>query len=286
MKSNIYILLSKITKRIPNFILSLKYYKAFHRWINLKDPKLFWDKIFWMSLYSDTTKWTVLADKYNVQEYVRSRYSETILNQIYGIYKKPEEINYDALPDSFVLKTTNGCTTNIIVKNKNVINKNVINRKFNYWLKYPYGELSGQLHYSKIQPRILAEKLLIQDGDENKALIDYKFYCFNGSPLFCNVLSNRVFNTHRIDRMMYDLDWNPHPEYFQPGLSLGEIPRPNSFEEMLKITAKLSEGFPFVRIDLYEIDEKPIFGEFTFTPGTDMAFTLEFQKILGDLIHL
>lgn len=175
--------ISQITKRVPKLILSLKYYKAFHRRINLKKPVLFWDKVFFIALYTDTTKWSELADKYEVQSYVRKIYSPDILNKIYGVYNSPNEINYDDLPKSFVIKTTNGCATNVIVKNKEEINKNAISIQFNKWLKYPYGDLSGQLHYSKIKPRIIIEKLLIQDTNEETSLTDYKFYCFNGKPL-------------------------------------------------------------------------------------------------------
>jgi hypothetical protein len=275
-----------IIKRFPKVVLSLRYKHALGRKINLTNPVLFWDKIMWMSLYTDTSLWSKLADKYEVREFVKQKYNDTILNEIFNVYDSVKEINYDELPDRFVLKTTNSCTTNIIVKDKKKLDIESANKQLNTWLKYPYGELTGQLHYSKIKPRIIAENYLEQNDDPDKPLSDYKFYCFNGMPLFCNVLTDRIFNTHICKRNMYDLSWKSHPELFKKGLAISDIAAPKSLETMVDIAAKLSKGFPFVRVDLYEINNKPIFGEMTFMPGTDMGFTDEFQLELGNLIKL
>lgn len=126
---------------------------------------------------------------------------------------------------------------------------------------------------------------MYQAKDPDAPLTDYKFYCFNGEPKFCNLLSNRVFNTHHMDKMIYDLDWNPIPSAFKPGTSLNEVPRPKSLEQMIEIARSLSKGIPYVRVDLYEINEKPVFGEMTFTPGFDLRYTEKFQEEQGSYIH-
>ena len=125
------------------------------------------EKILWLSLYSDTSMWSKLADKYRVREYVIDRCGEQYVNKIYGIYNSAIEIDYSLLPKSFVLKTTNSCATNIIVKDKNILNIKETNHKLNKWLKFPYRELTGQLHYTQIEPLIIAEKFMEQTKKAN-----------------------------------------------------------------------------------------------------------------------
>ena len=270
-------------------LFALRYYRNLHRRIHLTNPQLFHDKIFWLACQGDTSLWADLADKYKVREYVSQCYNSSILNELYGIYDSPEEIDYNSLPNEFVLKTNNGCASNIIVRDKGGIDVPRINKQINKWLSIHYGEITGQLHYSKITPKVLAEKLLIQDGDPQKSLTDYKFNCFNGVPVECAVFTDRKENTHQVSRMLYDMNWNAHPEYYDNNisqLSLSEVKKPKSFDEMKEIAKTLSNGFPYVRIDLYEIDSKPIFGEMTFIPGLDAFYSLQHQKDLGDLIVL
>jgi len=133
---------------------------------------------------------------------------------------------------------------------------------------------------------VIVEKLLLQDGDPDKSLIDYKFYCFYGAAKYIHVLCDREFGSHNICQQMYDMDWIPHSEYFNPkGVhKTKNLPPPKSFALMKEYAEKLAAPFPFVRVDLYEIDGKPIFGEMTFLPGTDPDYTLEFQEHLGELI--
>lgn len=272
-----------ILKKSSIIIWKLRYYKRFKRCLDLKKPVLFWDKIIWMSIYTDTTRWSVLADKYSVREYVETMGCANLLNTLYGIYESVEEISYESLPDSFVLKTTNGCASNILVKNRDVLDIGNTNKLLDYWLKFPYAELTGQLHYSKIKPRIIAERLMKQD-ELGSPLIDYKFYCFNGVPYYAYVISERIFNSHIHKRMMYDMEWNAHPDFFVTQRDFKDIAKPQSLEDMINYAQILSAGFPFVRVDFYEIDGKPIFGEMTFTPGTDIELTTETQKMLGELI--
>ena len=162
----------------------------------------------------------------------------------------------------------------------------MIRKQMAKYLKYPYGALSGERHYGKIRPKIIAEEYLVDHSHPNTALDDYKFYCFDGVPTYCFITKNRILNTHKIQLMMYDMDWKPLRSSFIDSSRMVEIPRPSAFEEMKSIAAKLSEGIKFVRVDLYEVDGKVKFSEMTFTPGMDAGFNEEFLLEMGKKIDL
>ena len=266
--------------------MRLRYWHRFHRCLNLKRPELFYDKIMWQSLNTDTTKWSELADKWAVRDFVAERCGKEVLTKCFGVWDRAEDVDWDALPDSFVVKTTNGCASNVIVRDKSAVDLHDVERRLAAWLRFPYGEVTGQKHYTRITPRVIAEELLFQRDDPQAPLTDYKFYCFDGKPVYCMVMSNREFNTHDVDLMMYDMQWQTHPEFFDPGRRLTEVERPQSLEEMKRLVTALSQGFSFVRVDFYEINGKPVFGEMTFMPGTDINLTLQAQRDLGAMIDL
>ena len=288
MKKLIYKLarpFSRILGKCPKLIISVLYFRKYHRRINLKKPELFHDKIMWMSLNTDTTEWSRLADKFAVRDYVKEKVGEDVLTKLYGVYHTPDEIDFNSLPEQFVLKTNNGCTSNIIVRDKSKLDVNEVKRELNYWLNMPYGELSGQPHYAKISPKlIIAEELLVQSDTPSFGLIDYKFNCFDGVPVSCAAYSNRKEGTNKASKMIYDMEWNPHPECYESGI-LQELPKPVSFEKMKEIATRLSQGFPYVRVDLYSINNRPIFGEMTFTPGYT-TYTIDYHRELGNMIEL
>ncbi len=275
-----------IIGKYHNFILSLRYRKALGRKLKKKDPQSFYDKIFWLSCYSDTAEWSRLADKYLVREFIKEKIGEEYLPQLYSVYDSADDIDFDKLPNSFVIKTNNGCASNFLVHDKKNADLEKIRKELAYWLKFPYGELTGQRHYSRIEPKIIAEEFMYQEKDPKAALIDYKFYCFDGKPMYCNVLSERIFNTHRIKKHMYDMDWKPIPEMFTSTEDLKEIDKPVTFESMKEIAEKLAKDFSFVRVDLYEINNKIKFGEMTFMPGMDMGWNEKTQTLFGSLIKI
>ena len=294
MKEIVYKLLNpfhSILGHNQELIMKLRYKKKMGRKLDLDHPTLFHDKILWMEFRTDTSLWTELADKYLVRRFVEARVGKEALNELYGVYDSVGAIDYSRLPQSFVLKTNNGCASHIIVRDKATANLAEIDRKMQYFLNLHFGELTGQPHYTGIKPLIIAEKLMVQDGDSSIPLNDYKFNCFNGKPVCCHAFTNRQLYTHNVSEMIYDMDWNAHPEYYDQSnaglhLSDGKQNKPACFDEMKQMAAKLSEGFPFVRVDLYDIDGRPVFGEMTFTPGLDTYYTLEFQRRLGDMIDL
>lgn len=158
---------------------------------------------------------------------------------------------------------------NLIVNDKHDIDKQETIEQLSFWLKIPFWSISGELHYKKIPPKIIAEKNMLPY--EEKDLADYKFFCFGGLPLFCQVITNRKDDEH-ID--FFDMDWH-HQSFI--GLNSKstnsplKIPSPNCFDEMKRLATSLAQGFDFVRVDLYEIDGRVYFGEMTFTPGSGMG---------------
>lgn len=277
-----------IIGKYHKFILSLRYRKALGRKIEKKNPQSFYDKIFWLSCNTDTTLWSKFADKYGVREYVAEKIGEEYLPKLYGVYDSAKEIDFSKLPNSFVIKTNNGCASNFLVRDKGKTDLEKIRKELAYWLKFPYGELTGQRHYTRIKPRIIAEEFMYQEKEPNATLIDYKFYCFGGKPMYCNVISERVFNTHKIKKHMYDMNWNPIPEFFNEKETelLKEIEKPVTFTEMKRIAEVLADGFSFLRVDLYEINGKIKFGEMTFMPGMDIGWNEETQMKFGSMIKI
>lgn len=274
-----------IIGKYPKQVLAFRLYKDLGKKINTKNPKSLYDKIYWLSFNTNTEIWSQLADKYGVRDFVKKEIGEEYLPQLYGVYKSAYEIDYHSLPERFVIKTNNGCASNFLVKNKATTDLVKISKELKFWLKFPYGELTGQKHYTRIPPRIIAEEYLFQEDNPEATLIDYKFFCFDGKPHYCETISERVFGTHLHNKMMYDMNWKSHPDFFKEGCPIKEIKKPQTFEKMKEIAQKLSKGFKFVRVDLYEVNGKIKFGELTFTPTTH-NFTEEFQDHLGSLIKL
>lgn len=266
--------------KYPKFVWGVRFLKRYRRVMKLKDPSTLYEKMVQGYLRSNHDILASLTDKYEVRQYIAEKIGSQYLNELYGVYESPLLIDFDKLPTSFVLKTTNGCATNIIVSNKEELSSSVAVSRLTKWLDTPYGELTGQLHYAKIKPRIVAERFLIQ-VPIGSPLIDYKFYCIHGRVEFMLVCMNRQSGTHVYDAIICNREGQFCPEFSNHRFGENfQYEAPYSFSEMLNLSEKLAEEFPFVRIDFYEIDRRPIFGEITFTPGLDYhPLSLE-QEIL------
>lgn len=276
----------------PRYAADLMYYHAFHKRMDLDNPKTLVEKINWMQFNADTTMWSICADKYRMREYVISKGFEENLPKLYGHWENPDDIDFDSLPKEFVLKSNNGCGTVKIVRDKGQLDVEATRKMLKSWLK-PYGYVGGQTHYLRIKPCIIAEELLHQSEDQNAfspgSLVDYKMWCFNGEPESIWVAYNR-HNALMVNMALYDKDWNPMPQYlrdtnlekYDPNVS---IPKPTCLEEMLSIARKLTEPFPEVRFDFYVINGKPYIGEFTFTSGYGF-YTEEYYNYLGSKVDL
>lgn len=267
----------------PSLIWRLRYFKKFGGFIHIGNPRNLYEKIVEMSLAYDKTMWPVLADKYRVRTYVADRIGPQYLNELYGCYDNENDVDFNALPQSFVLKTNNGCGTNIIVKDKSDLNYDAVRKQLKSWLRYPYGELTGQLHYAHIPPCIIVEKYMTQ-SDDDRGLIDYKFFCINGVPKYVFVYTDRVVNDHVFKVMAFDMDWTAKPELVNSRIAMTEYPeKPVSFDEMKDAVTRLAQPFKFVRIDFYEIDGHPIFGEYTFSPSIDALSNMCQKEIFETL---
>lgn len=273
------------------YVINKVYYKRFKKRINWDNPQDINEKINWLKLNSDTTEWSRLADKYAVREFVKSKGLEDILVKLYGRWENVDDINFDLLPDSFVLKTNHGWGDVIVVKDKKTANLEEIKSALKKNLKHIHGYTTGEPHYLKIEPCVIAEQMLVQDDlDFCKSLVDYKIWCFNGKPYFIWACYNRTKEHVYVET--HDLKWGFHPEnsvfneIYRDGK--GKLPCPENIGRMLEIASILSEGQPVVRVDLFNIAGKIYFGEMTFTSdgGYNNFFTNEFLLELGTLVNL
>ncbi len=266
----------------PKMLCSYLYYRTFHQKINWKDPQTFNEWVCWLEFYSDTSLWTVLADKYKVREWIRNKGLEEHLPILYGVYDSENDIDFNTLPEKFVIKANNGCAQLIIVKDKNTINVDEVKKKCKKWLETTFGYQSAEPHYIKIPRKIIIEELL--EDPNNTSLIDYKWFCFDGKPLYAQVVSERDFSkAHKFKIQVYDTDWNPHTEFLNRPELKNNVNRPVMLNRQLEICNLLSKGFPQMRVDLYEVNNKVYIGEITMTnaAGRDVDFSYEFDHILG-----
>lgn len=270
-------------------ILAKREYKLITgRKLNLKEPKNLYEKIVWMQFHTDTSLWTKCADKYAVREYVKAQDLEDCLPKLYGVWNKAEDIEWSILPNKFVLKTNNSCGQIIIVRDKSKLNIPNTCKKLNKWLRAKYGYHNAQLHYLRISPKIIAEELLEDTSlpaDAN--LIDYKIFCFNGTPDNCLIVSGRNGSNYNVTYM--DLNWNNISGYALNPKSQHygnfTFPKPGNFDIMLEYARILSKDIPEVRVDFYDINGKIYFGEMTFTPGYGSR-SERFSEYLGSKIDL
>ena len=260
----------------PKIACKLRYMISMKKKLSLQNPTGFNEKLMWLNLYWKDPLKTKCADKYLVREYVKSKECEEILNPIYGVYRNGNEIDWDKLPRKFVLKSTYGSGNNFICKDKSKLNKKEVLDLLNKWQKQSIlKQQAAQLHYSQKTKAIICEEY-INDLD-NGVPIDYKFFCFNGEPKVILVIEGR--NDEMPRKMFYDVDWNELSQYCNASLDFANISRPQNLEMMVEYAQKLSEDFPFVRVDFYNIKGKIIFGELTFTPGACLSKT---HNELGD----
>ena len=276
----------------PRYAAELMYYLSFHKRMNLDNPTSLVEKINWMQFNADTSLWTMCADKYRMREYIAEKGLEDHLPKLYGHWENPDEVDFDALPNEFVLKSNNGCGTVKIVHDKSRLDIHATKKLLKWWLK-PYGYVGGQSHYLRIKPCIIAEELLHQDEKEKNfsptSLVDYKMWCINGEPESVWVAYNR-HNVFMVNMALFDKDWNPIPQYlrdtaqetYRPDIT---IPKPKCFEEMKDIARTVSAPFPELRLDFYIINDKPYIGELTFTSGYGF-YTDEYYKYLGDKVDI
>lgn len=271
-------------ERLYKNYLKAFYYKELKKQLNFERPKFFNEKIQWLKVYDSTPLKTRLSDKYLVRDWVQEKIGEEYLIPLLGSYDKFDDIDFESLPEQFVIKCNHGSNYNIIVKNKTEFNSTKARLKVESWLKTNFAYHYGlELQYRDIKPKIIIEKY-IDDGTGD--LRDYKFTCFNGKPDFIWVDSDR-HSIHK--RNLYDLHWNQLPYMVNPNFSTFPSPeKPKCLKQMVKIASILSTDFNYVRVDLYLINDSIYFGEMTFTSssGTEDYRPKNFERRLSLLLRI
>lgn len=285
IKRKILYIISNINYRIipDKYYLQMAYKKKLNKSLNLDEPVTFNEKIQWLKLNDRKVSYTDLVDKLNVREYVKEKIGERYLNKLYRVYDKVEDINIKDLPSQFVLKTNHDSGGVIVCKDKQKIDWNNKLKEFKIRLKQNYYYLSREYHYKDVVPKIICEELLVDD--KYGTPLDYKIFCFNGTPLYVQVDIDR-FSNHT--RNFYDAKWNLQSFRLKYNNSNQSIDKPENLDEMLELAKKLSSGIAFCRVDFFYVNKKTIFGEITFFPesGYGEVIPNEYEKILGDLIDV
>ena len=274
--------------------LSLRYRLQMGHWINWRNPKTFTEKLQWLKVYDYKPEYTQMVDKLAVKDYVAERIGQEYIIPTLGVWDRVEDIDWDSLPDQFVLKTTHGgggCGV-VVCPNKANLDKAMAIKKLQISMHSNAGNTYREKPYLNVPRKIIAEKFIAvhKPKQNNKVadLPDYKFFCFDGEPHYCQVIRDR-HSKETID--FYDMEWNHMPFVgLNPVAKNGIAPvaRPVHLEIMKDICRKLSKDIKFSRIDLYVINDKEYFGEITFYPAAGFGeFTpADWNERLGKLINL
>ena len=249
--------------------------------VDLKNPKTFNEKIQWLKLYDYPNNPLVIqgADKYKVREYVKKKGLERILVPMLADWDDPGKIDWDSLPDKFVLKCNHGCAYNILCSGKATFDKKEAVNKIKKWMKEDFGAFNIETHYSKITPHITCEEYL---GD---CIIDYKFFCFNGKPQYIYISSDLVHD-RQAQIGFYYLNGKKMPLIRDDYAPMDIDKFPPFFYDMKRDAEILCEDFPFVRVDFFVANNTYYFAELTFTPSGGMmpfnpdTYDLEWGKMI------
>lgn len=250
-----------ISRLIPDEpYIKLKYYWAFGKWPDLKHPKTFNEKLQWLKLHDRNRSHINMVDKYEAKKFISSKIGDKYVVPTYGIWDSFDEIEFDLLPNQFVLKTTHDCGGVLVCKDKDKMDRTYIKEFLEKHLSFNYYWQSREWPYKYVKPRIMAEALLF-DNYSCGALRDYKFFCFNGIPQFMYIAQDKADKPWT---NFYDMNFNQLPIVMRDGPTEDTIKKPECFEEMKYLAAKLSEGMKHIRIDFYYSGGRVYSGELTF----------------------
>lgn len=286
-----YFLLKMDKKNLINLsdtlFLKLEYKKELNKKLNIDNPKTFNEKLQWLKLHNRKDEFTNLVDKYEVRNEIKKIIGEEYLIPLIGVYNSYNEIDFEKLPDKFVIKPTQSSGNVYICKDKSKIKHLELKKTIEKWLKRNYYKEHREWPYKNVKPRIIIEKYM-DDSYNCGELIDFKFFCFGGKAEFLYVstgLSNH--KTANIDfvNMFYEKVSFYRKDYKR---FTNLPPKPKNFEKMKYLAEKLAKDKPFIRVDFYEIDGKIYFGELTFYPcaGYIPIEPQEWDEKLGDLIDI
>lgn len=245
--------------------VKLQYRYITHHKLNLKNPTRYTEKLQYLRLkvYPYDKLVCQCAGRKGARDYLKSLGLDKYLIKSFGVFDHFEDIDFDKLPNQFVMKCTHACAFNYICYDKASIDKEVLKKKFNKWLKTNYGKKTIELQYATIKPQIIIEELILED---NKLPTEYKLHVFNGVAKSLYVVTNRGID---IRYNNYYIDWKPFDGSQFNGWKKTDYPlkKPTNFQEMVVLAEKLAKPFPFVRVDLFSVNGKIYFNELTFTPA-------------------
>lgn len=264
--------------------ITLKYRLSMGHPLNWKHPETFTEKLNWLKLNDHDPRYLGIVDKWEVMDFVKERIGEEYCVKKFGVWEHFDDIDFDTLPEQFVLKCTHDSGGVVICKDKGNFDREAARKKLESSLKRNYYWLSREWPYKQIQPRILAEEYL--EDCEKGGLPDYKFFCFDGAPKFLFVATGRAEGDTRFDFFDTDYHWLPVKQHYPNADTPPE--RPRCFDEMLELSRKLSEGFKHVRVDFFQAGGKVYFGELTLThfAGYHPYEPECYDRIFGDYLHL
>lgn len=249
--------------------LHIKYYLRMGKRLNLKNPQTYNEKIQWLKLYGRRPIDTLMADKYAVKDIIAKKIGEQYVIPLLGVWDTFEAIDFESLPNQFVLKCTNDSGGIIVCKDKSKLDIKAAKKKLNFALTHNFYYFSREKAYRDIMPRIIAEEY--KEDTRTGELRDYKFFCFNGVPKALFIASERQVEGEETKFDFFDMNYKHLP--IKNGHPNAEVfpEKPLRFEEMKSLAAVLSEGIPHVRVDFYEVDGKVYFGEMTFSHWSGMT---------------
>jgi len=245
----------------PEFLSKLYFRIVTGKKLNIANPKTFNEKLQWLKLYywPKNKNAIVCADKYMVRDYLIQRGYGEYLNELYGVWDNVDDIDWDSLPEQFVLKCNHGCGYNILCPDKSKLDIRETKKLLKRWLKEDFGKFNAEPHYSKMKPYVICEKFL--GGN----IVDYKFFCFHGEAEFMYMAEG--FGEGIGEKIsFFDKYGNKAPYKRLDYPAYDRAKKPLGFEKMKELSEELSKEYPFVRVDWFEVDGKIYFGEFTFTP--------------------
>lgn len=269
-----------------NYVRAM-YFIRHKRILNLRNPRKFSEKLQWLKLYDRNPLYVSMVDKFDVKSYVKSRIGEKYVIPTYGLYESVDQIDFNSLPDSFVIKPTHlgGGMGVCLCNKKREFNKNEIRQILRRSLSQEIFTATREWPYKELKPRIIAEKMLVSDSEEG--LKDYKIFCCNGKPKLVKV-NYKYYGDYASNWYTSDWKYVEGTTVYDPSHSNYLIPPPQHLEEMLNLSEELSSGFTFMRVDFYETDEGVFFGEITFYPGSgfEKFIPTSFDYEIGSWIEL
>ena len=264
--------------------IRLQYWYATKRRLNLKNPVRYNEKLQWLKLYDHKPEYTTFVDKYRVKDYVAKKIGEEYVIPTLGVWVDAREIDFAQLPNEFVLKCNHDSKSVLICKDKSRFEKETAVKKLNKGLKRNHFTYGREWPYKNVKPVVMAEKYM---EDESGGLQDYKVMCFNGVPKLIQLHQGRFTDHYTYD--LFDVRWI-HQNYIQKGEVTSAVwpEKPKFLDEMLELSAKLSEGIPYIRVDWYYVNHQLYFGELTFYNASGyLDFEPdEYNEIIGDWIKL